>query len=144
LDIPDDDHVMRHVPYNRLLKDEDGNVLGLLAHAFETRENEKDLSVNWLEHFKQIDYYQNVVATVHIYRATRNIKKKCHFSVGKVANILSTCKKHSASKVKVVHDRIDDNPSHSAIIRLPNNDLELMEALASEAFLDNIPNTQIP
>jgi len=49
--LPDEDHVMRFVPWGRLRKDEDDNVLGFLGDAFKLKPNEDHLSVNWLEYF---------------------------------------------------------------------------------------------
>jgi hypothetical protein len=42
---------MRYVPWTRLRKDEDDNVLGFLGDAFKLKPNEDHLSVNWLEYF---------------------------------------------------------------------------------------------
>ena len=49
--LPDEHHVMRYVPWTRLRKDEDDNVLGFLGDAFKLKPNEDHLSVNWLEYF---------------------------------------------------------------------------------------------
>jgi hypothetical protein len=48
--LPDEDHVIRYVPWGRLRKDEDDNVLGFLPQAFQLRPEEDYLSVNWVEY----------------------------------------------------------------------------------------------
>lgn len=49
--LPDGDHIMRHIPWSKLRKDENDNVLGFLPQAFQLRPQENSLSVNWLEFF---------------------------------------------------------------------------------------------
>jgi hypothetical protein len=133
---------MRHVPFNRLLKDEDGNVIGFLAQAFEPRDGENNsLSVNWIEYFKAGGHKKNKRASIDKFRRTRNIGKLSAFALGEVQEILETCKKYDAEKVRIVHSPSKINKSHSRIIRIPPNDLNLLDALAAEAFRDLIPNS---
>jgi hypothetical protein len=49
--LPDEDHVVRYVPWGRLRRDEDENVLGFLPQAFQLRQEEDYLSVNWLQYY---------------------------------------------------------------------------------------------
>ena len=140
MDLPENDHVMRHVPYKKLLKDEDGNPIGFLAQAFEMRPGEPGLSVNWLEYFKKNDHKGNAKESIHKFRRVLNINNNNAFAVAKVNDILETCHSCKAEKVKVVYKPSNKNKSHSAIIRLPYNDLEVMEGLATDAFKDIILN----
>ena len=67
MDIPDKDHVIRHIPYNRLLKDADGNIIdkngmpyGILPQAFELREKDnKKLLVRILNQEKPFESGKN-------------------------------------------------------------------------------------
>ena len=78
MDLPDGDHVMRHVPFARLRKDEDGNIVGFLPDAFALRPDEKELSVNWLEHFRGT-HKKNIHSSVEIFRKTRDVGGKSAF-----------------------------------------------------------------
>lgn len=141
--LPDTDHVMRHVPNKKLLRDEDGTAIGgFLPQAFELREGESGLSVNWLEYFKG-DYQENIEASVRKFRDTRSVGKTSAFGISSVNNIQTICSEHGADKVRVLLDEIDDNKSHSIIIRLPPDNMDLMESLAVSAFVDCVFDSEI-
>ena len=131
--LPDQDHVMRHISYSRLEKDEDGNPIGILPQAFELKEEEKGISVNWLEYFGGTPQ-DNVLASVKTFRDTRKIGSKSGYGVGSVDNIQNTCNQHGARKVRILLDEEENNKSHSIIIRLPRDNLEIRQALAVEVF----------
>ena len=67
--LPNDDHVMRHVSWTRLRKDEDDNILGFLPDAFQRNENHLSLSVNWLEYFEG-ERQSQIEACVKMFRKT--------------------------------------------------------------------------
>jgi len=134
--IPDNDHVMRHVSYKRLLKDDDGSPIGgFFPEAFELKEEEKGLSVNWLEYFKGT-HQENIESSVRKFRETRDVKKSSGFGIALVKKIQSICSEHGADKVRVVLDEEDNNKSHSSIIRLPRDNLDLLQSLAVSCFVD--------
>ena len=155
------DHVSRHVPYKKLLKDDDDNPVGILPEAFEMREklNEKQLSVNWLEYFKS-SYEDNVVKMVKSFRLSRRAKgytvsKSSAFGIGNVGVLEDVCAELGRTKVRVLYDGrkvLDDerkvtanNDSHARIMHLPINDLYIMQALAEDVFVvDLIRNRDIP
>lgn len=146
MNIPDNDHVVRHVPYQRLIKDEDGNVAngdgvayGILPQAFELRKEDKNkLSVNWVEYFNKATYPENLNACIQEIRQKRGIKKgsRCGYGIGLVSKIKNMCHSSGFSKVRIIHDPARGNPSHTSIIRLPMNDSDLMGLLASDAFTE--------
>lgn len=145
--IPDNHHVMRHAPYGKLLKDAEGNVYGLLPQAFRLREVDNGkLSVNWLEYFEKPTHQENIVSTVQAIRSARDISKtaKCAFGVGKVEVIKEVCVSCGAKKVDIVYSKTRDNKSHSSIIRLPEDDLKLLQLLADTAFDSFVQNKDIP
>lgn len=143
MDIPDEDHVMRHVSYKRLLKDEDGQPIGgFFPQAFQLKEGEKGLSVNWLEYFKGT-HNENIETSVQKFRATRDIRKSSAFGISVTKQIINVCANHGADKVRVVLDEMDDNKSHSLIIRLPENDLDLLQSLAVNSFVECVFDSEI-
>ena len=147
--IPDDNHVMRHVPQKKLLRDGYGNILGISPYAFEVREVDKNgLSTNWLEYFKGAAHSENVESTVQAMRDNplRPIKKtaNCGFAVGNVLKIKDICFAHGIKKPNVVHCPSKNNKSHSRILRVPQDHMDLYIALADEAFLELYMNNSVP
>lgn len=146
--IPDQDHVLRHVPYKKLLKDADGNVYGLLPQAFELREKDKNkLSVNWVEYFKRDTHDKNVVSAILSLRDSKNRPIKasstCAYAIGNVKTIKDTCRKHTSEKVDVVFSGYAGNESHSSIIRLPDNHERLKMELAEDVFTEIVKNRDV-
>jgi hypothetical protein len=139
--LPNDDHVMRYVPWTRLRKDEDDNVLGFLPQAFQLRPEEEGLSVNWVEYFSNPATRRR--ECVWAMRKARSVGGKSAFAVGNVGKIKATCLA-SGAMVRIVHEPRDGEPSHSAIRRLPYDDLSLLAALAEDAFVEMVRNADIP
>lgn len=141
MNLPDQDHVIRHVSWSKLRKDGDDNILGFLPHAFLLRPDEESLSVNWLEIYDG-NHNAKINKTVVELRATKNIGQKSAFAIGVVGNIKETCKKNN-SPVKIVYAPTPNIPSHSEIRHLPKDDLALLEALATGAFSELVLNSNI-
>jgi hypothetical protein len=139
--LPDDDHVMRYVPWARLRRDEDDNIIGILPEAFQLRQDEVCLSVSWVE------FYPNPETRVHqsvwALRNSRKAGAKSALAVGNVGAIKATCAIRSC-KVRVLHEPKEGEPAHAGIRRLPRDDLILLAALADDVFADMIPNSLIP
>lgn len=142
-------HVSRHVPYKKLLRDKDDNPVGILPQAFEMRDrDDKALSVNWLEFFGGT-HASNIVDMIQNFRLSRNgsIGKLSVFAIGKVGELEDTCDKLGHTKVRVLCDgkkKSKNNDSHSRIIRLPINDVAIMQSLATDVFIERVPNKNIP
>jgi hypothetical protein len=134
-------HVMRYVPYNRLFKDDDGNVTGFTAQAFSLRDNEDTLSLNWLEYFDG-DFQQQVEGSIKAFRAFMDVAKKSAFGIASVQSILDTYSKYG-HQVRVVYFPEEDNQSHSEIRNAPRGELNVLEALATEAFKSLILNSSV-
>lgn len=133
--LPDEHHVMRYVPWSRLRKDEDENIIGFLPQAFELRPEDESLSVNWLEYFNG-DRETRIQASVKVFRNTRTVGKKSAFGIGNIKKIKEVCSANGA-RVRIVYEPDEpDNLAHSAIRYLPRGDLSILEALAADAFLE--------
>ena len=139
--LPDEDHVMRHVPWGKLRKDEDDNVLGFLPQAFQLRPDEESLSVNWMEFFT--DPATRARDLVWAMRKARDIGGKSAFGIANVGKIKETCLACGV-KVRIVHEPKDNEPAHAGCRRLPKDDLILLEALAQDAFTQMVQNADIP
>lgn len=146
--LPDEDKVIRNVPWKKLRRDEDENVIGLLPIAFELRPDkesstgwEESLSVNWAGYF--VDPETSVRDCIWAMRRARPPGGKSAFAIGKVGVIKQVCSARG-SRVRVIYEPEQGNPSHAGIRRLPPNDLSLMDALAAEAFAEMVMNGDIP
>jgi hypothetical protein len=141
--LPDEDHVMRYVPWTRLDKDEDDNVRGFLPQAFELRDDEDGLSVNWVE-YHDGDWETRIQASVNAIRGSfeRGIGKKSAFGIGNVGKIKETCLA-SGARVRVIHAPKKPNLAHAEIRRLPRDYLTLLQALADDVFADIVYNSAI-
>ena len=144
MNLPDEDHVMRHVGHKNLERDGNGHHTGrFLPGAVTLRDCENGLSVNWLEHFSNT-MDANIIASIKTFRNIRSVKKSSAFGVANVGNIRDICAQHGFNKVLIVHaPNNPKNESHSEIIRLPRNDLALCDALALSAFTTLIPDSDI-
>lgn len=139
--LPSSSHVARHVPWTRLRRDADDNVLGLLPRAFELRPEEPALSVNWLEYFSgsRRDQLQAIAQDI---RAKRTIGPQSAFGIGNVGELESQCK-DLGIPVNVVYWPTKGNLSHSRI-QDTKNDLDLLALIAEEVFTDFVQNKDIP
>lgn len=141
--LPDEDHVIRYVPWGRLRRDDDDNVLGFLPQAFQRREGEEYLSVNWVEFYEGIRAAR-VCLSVWALRDCRKVGAKSAFAIGNVRQVKEVCQEAGAG-VRIVHEPDEPtNPAHSAIRRLPREDLILLAALAEDAFTERVNNADIP
>ena len=133
---------MRYVPWGRLRRDGDDNVLGFLPQGFQRRETEESLSVNWIEYFSG-DRHSQITTSGRMFRQTITVGSKSAFGIGNVGNIKDVCRAHGAV-VRIIYEPTDDNPAHAGIRRLPREDFTLLEALAADAFVELVHNTAIP
>lgn len=143
--IPINNHVIRYVPWTKLRKDENDNVIGILGEAFKLRDNEKSLSAAWLEYFQYPIRNDQIIAAVQAMRASRlAVKPNSGFAIGKVDDIQSTCIARNVKNVRIVYSPSNDNEAHVAVKSLPGDDSDLLELLASEAWTELILNKNIP
>src|SRR5579884_3967610 len=115
--LPLEDHVLRHVGHQRLIRDENDRPIGCLPHAFQLREAEEALSVTWLEHFpgKRIEKISLAIAAI---REELTVKSKSGFALANVGKIMEICQTYG-QKVRILHEPTEKNPGHCAIRRLP-------------------------
>lgn len=141
MQLPDEDHVLRHASSNRLNRDSEGKILGFLPQAFALRPKDKGLSVNWLEYFDGDQQFQ-IKESIRELKSVQDIRKSSAFGVAKVSNVKNVCDNNKLT-VKIIYTPRDKILSHSEIRQLPMDDLLIQEALAYEAFTKLIPNSEI-
>lgn len=142
----DEHHCVRYVPWTRLRKDENDHVLGVLAVAFQLRENEDFLSATWAEFFKQATLDKDVSEAVRAIRASNmTVSPRSGFAIGNVAQIKSACvsgaRKH---KVRILHESEHDNPAHAALRGWPIDNDDLLNLIADDVWCDFVLNKDVP
>lgn len=123
--------MVRYVPWSKLRKDEDDNVIGVVGVAFALRSDEEFLSATWLEYF-QGNYASQIVSCVQTVRASNlTVGKKSAFAIGCVKTVKSACQSRG-KRPRIIHEPEDDNPAHAAVRNWPNDDDALLNLIAEE------------
>lgn len=142
--LPFEDHVIRYVSPARLRKDEDNNVIGILGEAFKQKRDEEGLSAIWVEYFTG-DRNQQIKSAIYKLRSCIVVKPESGFAMGKVDNILSACNtKNNPKRTRIIYMPTACNKAHAEAKSIPNDDIELLETLAAEAWSELILNANIP
>jgi hypothetical protein len=146
--IPDDNHVIRHIPWNKLRKNENDAVVGILGEAFKMSEKENYLSANWLEYFSG-SHDEQVISTIQEIRNCLVVRPKSGFAIGKVDGIKTLCSEKRNRKIRIVYSPSTTkagytNSTHVAVQSLPEEDMELFELLATEAWSHLVLNSSVP
>src|SRR5205807_2468935 len=77
--LPDEDHVVRHVNSQLLVRDSADQVIGCFPHAFELKPGEKYLSASWLEFFSGTSEERRA-AVIAAVAAARTVKPSHGFA----------------------------------------------------------------
>lgn len=133
--LPDEDHVVRHVSSQLLIR-EDDQVVGCFPQAFELRPGERYLSASWLEYFpgNLMERRKAVVAAV---AAARSVRPSHGFAFGNVGEVKDACSAFGM-RIRVIHepDSSNPNPAYTAIRNFKSDDIELLQLLAAEAWAE--------
>jgi hypothetical protein len=142
--IPVEHSLIRYVPWAKLRKDEDDNVVGVLAVAFKLREGETDLSATWLEFFANAGARSAQVdaAIAAIRQSKLQPTAKSGFTLGLVGRIAAAANREN-NKIRVLHEPMDDNQAHVGIHRWPKDNDDLFELLADEIWNELILNKNV-
>ena len=116
-DLPDDAHIVRYISPSRV--DENGVVNG---KAFRLRPNEKGLSINWLDHFTDLDKSEQINEVRRLFRLKlRSNGRFAELNVGAAKQAVWA----ELPDLRFVHyplpavDEYEADPSHSQIAELP-------------------------
>jgi hypothetical protein len=140
------DDLMRCVPWGRLRKDENDDVVGIEASAFRLRTHgpaiEEYLSAGWVQFFDgSLD--DQIVHCVKAFRKSRSpTSPKSGFAVGNVAAISAACETRG-KKIRVIHEPTSDNAAHVAVRQWPLDDDLLFEELARSIWARLVLNKDI-
>lgn len=138
-------HIVRYVPWAKLRKDADENVLGVLGAAFKLREGENFLSATWAEYFSGTHEECLVAAVWAIRRSKISVKPRSGFAVGNVARVRDAClSDRRPSRVRFIHEREPDNEAHAALRGWPIDNDDLLELIAEDPWSLVMLNKDIP
>lgn len=134
--IPDGDHVIRHVPLAKTRRDSDGKIYGILPQAIERRDREEYLSVSHYEcfHGSQIQKLASVRNAIAAGKQSGTIGIKGLLAKANVRILKQAVEQNAEQKIRIAYLPTKKDPSHSGVYKLPQENTELMDALASEVF----------
>lgn len=139
--IPETDHLMRLVPYGQQIRNpETDEFLGLQPQAFKIRETDDGgLSVTWVEHYgeKCQQTYETAAVAFRGNLEKPHIPKKAYFAVGQAGKIKAKSLGYN-KKIRIVHDPDGSNTGHALIRRFSDEDRRLLDALATEVFMEHV------
>lgn len=131
--IPDEHHLVRHVKKRSLATDPDDPsvVLGFLGDAFRLKAGDDSLSASWAEFFE--GHSDQVRAAIEHFKTVYTVKKADRFAVGQVGAIKEACAAFGVN-ARIVKEPMPGYASHAAVRRYRDENLELLETLASDAW----------
>lgn len=140
--IPEEDHLMRLVPRTRQIRDpDDDSFIGISYSAFRLRDvDEGCLSTTWVEFYgpKTIASISKAGKCVRLSQKSEKIPASAYFAIGQVES-LKVASLQYGRRVRVVHAPETCNPGHVEIRQLDDENLELLEVLASQVFCELVP-----
>lgn len=140
----DEEHIVRFVPWGKLRKDEDENVLGVLPQAFELRPDEEYLSVTWREFYAGDESEQMRCAVEAIRNSDLKVGPKARFAVAQIGDVRPIAEgRPKARKLRIIHEPEDDNEAHAAIRGWPTEDNELFDLLAASVWAQCFTGAEI-
>ncbi len=129
--IPEEDNIAR---YCRPMQVSDGQIQ---AAAFMLRPGEESLSVNWLEFLNRSGRDSEIAELRRIYAATLSVGARAKIAILNVGQVREKVLTESPDKreLEVLHDPLLDDPSHSGIYNLKQDD-ELIAELILEVVCE--------
>ena len=132
--IPDKNHIARYCKPTQVA---DGQIQ---ATAFMLRTDEESLSVNWLEFLNCSSRESEITEIRNIYSAKLNVGMRARIAILNIGEVRKKVLAESTDRrnLEVLHDPISDDPSHSGIYNLKQDD-ELIAELILETVRETYP-----
>ena len=110
-------------------------------------EDQGGLSVTWVEHFGKYGQSSKRSAAIAYREAlrTKHIGGEAVFATAQVKFIVNAGQSYGKS-VRVVHDPVEGNPGHAEVRRFTDDDIRLLDHLATEIFvvIDKVVDLNLP
>lgn len=136
--VPEQDHVVRYCKPKQI------DAGKIQPSAFILRENEKSLSVNWLEKLCRTNRSEQIEALRNIFRQKAfNVKTNARFAVLNVGNIRNKVRTETVDhrELKLTHEPSENDQSHSGIYNLHPDNMLIAE-LIIETIHEDYPARQ--
>ena len=133
--VPENHHISRYCSTTRCT--EDGQVTGA---AFELRQTEEYLSVNWMEFLNLVDRAEEIRAVRRILSSKITVGTNAKIAILNVGEIVTHVRANSPDFkiLSVIHEPEEDDPSHSGVYGFEYND-PLIADLLAEVINDTYP-----
>lgn len=133
--LSDEDEVVRYVSAAKIRRDENDNVLGINPQAFEMKPKEKPMSVISVTHLNHFlgSRDEQIKSAINVMRTNLKTSKRSGYAVGKVG-LIKNAFNQSERKIRIVYAPSKSNCAHSQIRRFSDDDLKLLELLASDVW----------
>lgn len=130
--IPDQDHVARYCSYQKLAEGLPQPTAFMLRRDRSGCPPEESLSVNWLENLECPDRISEIAEIRRIYRETFNVGAQAKIAVLNVGEVREKVQTESPDRriLEVYHDPKPNDPSHSGIYHLRQDDHVIAELIA--------------
>jgi hypothetical protein len=133
--LPREHHIARYIRARMLMREiVDGTqrIIGVHPSAFALRDVEKNLSVDWMEHYEgsKLEKLRRIVN-----HAELELKPRDAYGVLQVGGVSDACAERGA-RVRIIYDPTVGNPAHSSIHQYPRDNTELFAVLAEMASSD--------
>ena len=140
LEIGEDHHVARYCKPSAIGDD------GLpLATAFELRDGEDHLSVNWLEFFKTTDLFQAIDFVRQAFRKKKfRVSSNGKFIMLQVSSVKEVILRNSDLPAKIIHLPEQNDPSHSGVFGYTASDELISTEIAELAHAEDIHPGRLP
>lgn len=132
--IPDKNHITRYCKPTHV---SDGQIQ---ATAFMLRTGEESLSVNWLEFLSCSSREHEITEIRNIYSAKLNVGARARIAILNIGDVRKKVLAESPDRrnLEVLHNPTPDDPSHSGIYNLKQDD-ELIAELILETVHETYP-----
>lgn len=138
--LPNNDHVVRHVPFAKTRRDSNGKILGVLPTAIERRDGEDYLSVSHLQHFSgdADEQLKQVKSAIAAGKQTGSLGTNGLLAKANVGQLKEAVQQKASSKIRIAYLPTKKDPSHSGVYEIPQYDAELMAELADDVFAETV------
>ena len=131
--VPDSDHISHYCKGTSI--EADGSINGT---AFQIREGEEYLSVNWLEFLKKTSRNEEIAEVRNVLQTKLKLGSRSRIAVANVGSLVNHVWEKRILNVK--HEpELPDDPSHSGIFGYEIDDILIADMIA-EVFQESYPS----
>jgi hypothetical protein len=131
--ISDEEHLVRFVPYSKTIRsDDDETIIGIAPQAFELRPG-KDIYLSVSCREKADSAIPRALKKLTRWYGTLFTTKRAALTCGRLSDIRKTC---DPTTLTATHSEKSWNFAYTELWHLPDNDLAVLQKLATETWAD--------